>query len=185
MNDATQSALRAAIAVRRLDGRPPELRELQRVLEEAPDYALRVTGAPPGDADAQSVFTALPAGKTFADKFVFAIDRDRELVGCADVIRGYPHPATAMLGLFLLSEKHQRRGIGCHAYCLLEEIVRSWGSCERMRIGVVRSNAQVIPFWTRFGFTPTGETRPYRHGAVASEVVVFEKRLLPERLNAT
>jgi GNAT superfamily N-acetyltransferase len=184
MSDATPSAIGRAIAIRRLEGGAAELRDLQRVLEAAPDYARRVTGLPPGNADAQSVFTALPEGKTYADKFVFAIDRDREMIGCADLIRGYPHPATAMLGLLLLSESQQRRGMGRRAYCLLEEIVRSWGSCARVRIGVVRTNEQVTPFWTQLGFTPTGEVRPYRHGAVASEVLVLEKRLLPDRFKA-
>jgi len=174
-----------AIAIRRLEGGGAELRELQRVLEEAPDYAQRVTGLPPQNADAQSLLAALPEGKTHADKFVFAIYRNREMIGCADLIRGYPHPATAMLGLLLLSERRQRRGMGRRAYCLLEGIVRSWGSCERVRIGVVRSNEQVTPFWTQLGFAPTGEVRPYRHGCVASEVLVFEKPLLPARLGAT
>jgi RimJ/RimL family protein N-acetyltransferase len=185
MSRATHSAIPGAIAIRRLEGGAAELRELQRVLEEAPDYSLRVTGLPPGNADAQSVFTALPEGKTHADKFVFAIYRDREMVGCADLIRGYPQPATAMLGLLLLSERQQRRGMGRRAYCLLEEIVRSWGRCERVRLGVVRTNEQVIPFWTGLGFTPTGEARPYRHGSVASEVLVFEKPLPTARLKAT
>ena len=185
VNGDTHCALRQAIAIRRLQGESGELRELQRILEEAPDYARRVTGLPPGSADAQSVFTALPEGKTHADKFVFAIDRDQEMVGCADLIRGYPNPATAMLGLLLLSERHQRRGTGRHAYRLLEAFIRGWKSCERVRIGVVRTNEQVTPFWTQLGFTPTGEVRPYRDGAVASEVVVFEKRLFPSQLEAT
>jgi GNAT superfamily N-acetyltransferase len=175
----------AAIVIRRLEGGAAELRELQRVLEEAPEYARRVTGLPPGDTEAQSVLRALPEGKSYADKFVFAIDSDREMVGCADLIRGYPRPATAMLGLLLLSERQQRRGMGRRAYCLLEEIVRGWGSCERMRIGVVRANEQVMPFWTQLGFVPTGEVRPYRRAAVASEVLVLEKHLAPDRFKAT
>jgi GNAT superfamily N-acetyltransferase len=173
----TRSALRQAIAIRRLEGDAAELRELQRILEEAPGYARRVTGLPPGHADAQRVFAALPEGKTRADKFVFAIDRDHDMVGCAELIRGYPNPATAMLGLLLLSERQQRRGMGRRAYCLLEAFIRGWGSCERVRIGVVRTNEQVTPFWTQLGFAPTGEVRPYRDGSVASEVLVFEKRL--------
>lgn len=168
-----------AIAIRRLEGGAAELRELQRVLEEAPDYARRVTGLAPGNADAQSLLAALPEDKTHADKFVFAIYRNREMIGCADLIRGYPQPATAMLGLLLLSERRQRHGMGRRAYCLLEGIVRGWGSCERVRIGVVRTNEQVTPFWTQLGFAPTGEVRPYRHGSVASEVLVFEKPLRP------
>ncbi len=143
------------MTIRLLEGAPAEMRELQRVLEEAPVYAHRVTGVPPGRADAQSTYTVLPDGKSYADKFVFAINRESEMVGCADLIRGYPDAATA----------------------LLEQYIRDWRTCDRVRIGVVRSNAEVIPFWTRLGFEPTGEVKPYRYGSVASETVVFQKRL--------
>jgi GNAT superfamily N-acetyltransferase len=166
-----------AVTLRLLTGTAAEMRELQRVLEEAPTYALRVTGVPPGAADAESTFAALPEGKTYDDKFVFGIYRGTETVGCADLIRGYPRPATATLGLLLLSERHQRHGTGRRAHGLLEQFVLGWGSCDRMRIGVLRANAQVISFWTRLGFTATGEVRPYRYASVASEILVFEKRL--------
>jgi len=145
----------ATVTIRLLEGAPAEMRELQRVLEDAPVYAHRITGVPPGRADAQSTYTVLPDGKSYADKFVFAINRESEMVGCADLIRGYPDAATA----------------------LLEQYIRDWRTCDRVRIGVVRSNAEVIPFWTRLGFEPTGEVKPYRYGSVASETVVFQKRL--------
>jgi GNAT superfamily N-acetyltransferase len=153
------------------------MRELRRVLEEAPTYAQRLTGLPPGKVDAQSTYSALPEGKSYADKFVFGIFRGPEMVGCADLIRGYPRPATAMLGLLLISERHQHQGIGRLGYGLLEHVVQDWAVCDRVRIGVVRTNEEVIPFWIRLGFAATGEWRPYRYASVSSEVVVFEKSL--------
>ena len=50
----------------------------------------------------------------------------------------------------------------------------SWGA-KRVRIGVVRTNEDVLPFWTGLGFTPTGEVKPYRYGPVVSEVLILEK----------
>jgi RimJ/RimL family protein N-acetyltransferase len=167
----------ATVTIRLLEGAPAEMRELQRVLEEAPVYAHRLTGVPPGRADAQSTYTVLPDGKSYADKFVFAVNRGSEMVGCADLIRGYPDAATAMLGLLLVSERYRREGIGSRAYALLEQYIRDWRTCHRVRIGVVRSNAEVIAFWTRLGFEPTGEVKPYRYGPVASATVVFQKSL--------
>jgi hypothetical protein len=46
-----------------------------------------------------------------------------------------------------------------------------------MRIGVVRVNEDVLPFWTRLGFRATGEVKPYRYGSVVSETLVLEKLL--------
>lgn len=166
-----------AITIRLLHGEPFEMRELQRVIEEAPHYAHRITGVPPGQADAQSTYTALPEGKTYDDKFVFGIYLGTEMVGCADLIRSYPNSTTALLGLLLVSEVRQRYGIGGRAYSLIEQFVRAWQTCDRIRIGVVRTNEDVISFWSKLGFEPTGEVKPYRYGAISSETVVLERRL--------
>jgi len=168
---------RDRVIVRLLEGAYSEMAELQRVIEEAPTYAQLVTGVPPGPADAQSTYTILPEGKSYEDKFVFGIYRGTEMVGCADVMRGYPDAATAYLGLLLVSERHQRQGIGRRAFEWLEEFVRGWGTCDRIRVAVVRTNEGVMPFWRRLGFEPTGEVNAYRYGSVLSESVIFEKHL--------
>jgi len=142
-----------------------------------PRYAHRITGVPPGQADAQSTYTALPEGKTYDDKFVFGIYLGTEMVGCADLIRGYPNPTTALLGLLLVSEARQHHGIGKRAYALLEQFVRTWETCDCVRIGIVRTNEEVIPFWSKLRFSPSGEVRPYRYGAISSETVILERRL--------
>jgi hypothetical protein len=87
-----------AVTLRLLCGELSEMRELQRVIEGAPRYAHRITRVRPGQADAQSTYPALPEGKTYDDKFVFGIYLGNEMVGCADLIRGYPNPTTALLG---------------------------------------------------------------------------------------
>jgi GNAT superfamily N-acetyltransferase len=168
---------REPVTIRLLVGERSEMAELQRVIEDAPTYAQLVTGVPPGAADAQSTYTILPEGKTYEDKFVFGIYCGDEMVGCADLIRGYPDAVTAYLGLLLVSEKHQRQGIGRRAFQLLEECVRGWRTYDRIRVAVVRTNDGVISFWRRLGFEPTGEIKPYRYGSVVSESILFEKCL--------
>jgi GNAT superfamily N-acetyltransferase len=125
----------------------------------------------------------LPEGKSYDDKFVFGIYLGSEMVGCVDLIRGFPNAKTALLGLLLVSEKHQRKEIGRRAYTLLDEFIRSWGTCDHVRIGVVRTNEDVMPFWSRLGFEPTGELKPYRYGSVQSETVVLQKRLADSSFN--
>ena len=83
------------VAIRELAGEPSEMGDLQRVLEGAPAYAQLVTGAPPGQADAQSQSSILPDDKTYEDKFVFGFYRGSEMAACADLIRAYPEPDTA------------------------------------------------------------------------------------------
>ncbi len=150
---------------------------LQRVLEDSSDYLYRVTGHPPGGADAQSTFTILPEGKSYDDKFVYGIYLAGRMVGCADVIRAYPTEETAVLGLLLVAEPYQRKGIGTAAYRLLENDIYAWAGIARVRIGVVRTNDQVLPFWKKLGFVETGEVKPYRYDKLVSETLILEKEL--------
>ena len=53
--------------LRLLTGRAEEMTALQRVLEAAPTYFATVTGLPPGPAEAQSTFTALPPDSRIAN----------------------------------------------------------------------------------------------------------------------
>jgi len=149
---------------------------LQRVLESAPAYFQSVTGSPPGGAEAQTTFTALPPGKTYDDKFVWGLYSGEAMIGCADVIRGYPVREAAMIGLLLLAEDRQRRGLGRAFAALLERRIASWPEIARLRIGVVASNGGALTFWRKEGFRETGELRP-PHSGFVREVIVLEKPL--------
>lgn len=164
-----------AVTLRLLTGEAAEMSELQSVLEAAPTYAMRVTGLPVGAADAQSTYSALPEGWSYDAKFVYGVFSGDRMVGCIDVLRGYPQRGTAHIGLFLLAESHQGRGIGRAAYRALEEEIGAWGDCNWIRLGVVESNASVIGFWQRLGFVVTGDVKPYRYAAVDSRVIIFGK----------
>lgn len=165
-----------SIALRRLTGTPDELAALQRVLESAPTYHERIQGAPAGTHEAESTLAELPPGKTLDDKFVFGIYAGAEMVGCADVIRGWPDAETAIVGLLLFAERHHRQGYGTRAQVEIERIARGWGM-SRMRLGVLAANAEVLPFWEGRGFALNGERKPHRAGLVTSEIWVLEKSI--------
>jgi len=165
------------VRIEELKGEAEEIRELQRVLELTPTYAQRVTGYPPGHADAQSTAIALPENKTYDDKFLYGIYLGEEMVGCADIIRAYPESDTALVGLFLISEAKQGQGIGKVAYQSLEATIRTWQEIKRLRLGVVRTNEIVLPFWKKMGFCLTGEVKPYQYDKLQSETLILEKYL--------
>jgi diamine N-acetyltransferase len=147
---------------------------LQCVLEAAPAYFERVTGGPPGGAEAQSTFTALAPGKTYDDKFVWGLYSGDAMIGCADVIRGYPVDESAVIGLLLLAEPWQRRGLGRAFAALVEQRIAVWPEIARYRLGVARSNPSALVFWRKLGYRETGEVKPPADGFV-SEVIVLEK----------
>lgn len=146
-------------------------------MESAPAYWQIISGRVIEATGAVGAFEALPEGKTFEDKYVFGVFCEERMVGCVDLIRGFPNPDTAMLGLLLISETHQGRGVGKASYEAVERFVRSWGEIRKVRIGVVAVNTAAMPFWRSLGFVETGVRRPYEDNSVVSENIVFEKCL--------
>lgn len=168
--------LNGPLTLRLLTGRPAEMAALQCVLEAAPAYFRCVTGAPPRGALAQSTFTALPPDKTYDDKFVWGFYSGDAMIGCADVIRGYPVPDKAVIGLLLLAENWQRRGLGRALATLLEQAIAGWNEIATLRVGIVASNTGALAFWRKLGYSETGEVKPAASGFVA-ETIVLEKPL--------
>jgi RimJ/RimL family protein N-acetyltransferase len=160
-----------------ITGAPGEMAALQAVLEAAPRYFDCVTGLPPGAAEAQSTVTVLPPGKTYDDKFVWALYADDAMIGCADVIRGWNAPGKAIIGLLLLAEPWQGRGLGRAFAALVEQAIGAWPEITTLRLGVVAANRDAIAFWRRLGYRETGEVKPATPPLVA-DIVVFEKPLV-------
>jgi RimJ/RimL family protein N-acetyltransferase len=150
---------------------------LQKVLEAAPQYSFNVSGAPQPPNAAEEVFSALPDNFASSNKFVFGIELNSSLIGCIDLLRGFPKPETAMIGLLLLREPHQRKGFGQRAYLQVEDKLRAWPEITKVRISVVESNGEVLGFWKKLGFAETGTRRPYESGNVSSQAIVLEKPL--------
>ena len=123
-----------SVDLRLISGEPEEMAALQQVLESAPTYAGRVTRHPPGPADTQNLMTILPPDNDYADKFMWGIMLDGEMVGCADMIRGWPSADTAHIGLLLLDEAHVGRGLGRGAYEAIEAQVRRWPQVHTLRL---------------------------------------------------
>ena len=164
------------LTLRLLAGEPAEMAALQAVLEAAPSYFEQVCGTPPGAAEAQSTFTALPEGKRYVDKLVWGLYAGDAMLGVADVIRGWNAPHKAIIGLLLLAEPWQRRGIGRAFAALVEEAIRAWPEIATVRVGVVASNAGALAFWRRLGYRETGELRRAAPPFVA-DTIVLEKSL--------
>jgi len=166
-----------AIRVLRSDS-SEDLASLQRVLEAAPSYWMRVSAQLPKSSTAKKVFDALPEGKAYEDKFVLGIfDSQSKMIGCVDLIRGYPDPKTAMLGLLFIAEPAQGKGYGKQAYNAIEQLVLSWNGFQKIRIGVVATNGIALPFWKSLGFVESGTRRPHEDNGVVSETIVLEKAI--------
>lgn len=130
---------------------PTDVAAVQQLLEAAPSYSLLVEGRLPKSGDALIAMQELPPGKTRNDKLFGSYWLDNVLVGCLDIVRGYPEQHIAFLGLLLFSEQYQGQGLGTQALSQAKDIARSW-KCTTMRLAVVETNKRAISFWKREGF---------------------------------
>lgn len=169
-----QPRLSNALILALLHGEPAEMAALQCVLEAAPAYYRSMTGAPPRGALAQTMFTALPPEKTYVDKFVWGLYAGNAMIGCADVIRGYPVRDRALIGLLLLAEPWQRRGLGRAFAMLVEQAILTWNEISTLRLGVGVSNHGAHIFWRKMGYLDTGEMKRAGQDVIV-DVIIMEK----------
>ena len=182
MHFELETALKATLAVRMLYLKPIhtssyDLALLQRLLEQAPRYAQIATLKPVSPSAAADILAALPPGKTYRDKFVLGVFNDYKLVGCIDLIRGYPSESVAYVGLLLIAEPYEGSGFGAQAFERVFDVVASWPTCTAIKIGVLANNEKAVRFWSKLGFAPTGESKPYQCGRVHTEVLMYQRPL--------
>ena len=131
-------------------------------------------GAPPGPAEAQSAFTALPGGATREDKDLLGLFSEGErLVGVVDAVRGWPDVHTVMLGTLLLDRSSRGTGIGSE---VLESLARLWRArgFSRVRIGVAAGCERALGFWSSHGFAEIERVERGRAAGGAIVVMVLE-----------
>ncbi len=80
------------------------------------------------------------------------------LVGCVQV--GRPTVDTAYLGLLTVAPARQANGLGRRLIAAAEAAARGW-DVARMEMTVIRQRAELIAWYARRGYAPTGETRPF------------------------
>ena len=153
---------------------------LQDLIESCPAYAERVTGHPPGPADALSALITVPPDFDPSDKRGIGLGEDGVLTAFADLLFGWPDPAAAHVGLLMVHGANQGRGVGRRLHDAVLDRAREETGMTRMRLGIVEPNApHAEPFWRALGYTPTGEVKPYRYDKLDSTVSIWERPLDP------
>lgn len=154
-------------------GNETDISDLFSLLKQAEAYSILVEGKSPSIEDAHENLSELPPGKTAADKCFYGIWQAGNLIACAELIRGYPEPDIAYLGLLLFADSSQGKGHGVQALKHLYRLARGWG-CVRMRLGVIATNVRGLGFWKREGF---GEIYRKSVEGFTGEVIVMQKEI--------
>lgn len=70
----------------------------------------------------------------------------------------------AYLGMFAVSPDQQGSGLGSRLMAWAENWVRSQWGVRSIKMTVIRQRSELIEFYRRRGYEPTGETEPFPYG---------------------
>lgn len=147
---------------------------VDEILDGLREYSMMVDGVPKMADGARHLLTATPDGFDRESKHVFAVISGSRPVGVVDIIRDFPHPSTAFIGLLAVMEPYQRRGLGRATFKAVERFARRRLGASKLRLAVVATNP-VLGFWLKMGFRETGEAKPYSGERVTSTAHLLEK----------
>ena len=150
---------------------------LQRLCERCGDYYVMEEGAPAAPDTAEHLLTALPPGKTHADKYVAGIHAPGgELAGVLDLIRDFPGEHEWWIGFLLLDPAARAAGLGSR---ILDEVARAVSAAGGtvIQLGVLEQNVAAERFWRRHGFAEL-RRQPYTaRSGHPSRVIVMSRPL--------
>ena len=114
--------------------------------------------------DMREGLTAIPPGKTTADKYYVGFFDGETLAAVLDLVLDYPETGTAFIGLFMLDTTYQGKGAGSSLFsCIAGALAH--GGYKKLRLAIDKGNPQSEAFWTKNGFVKTGEEYPNDHSA--------------------
>jgi GNAT superfamily N-acetyltransferase len=150
--------------------------DLQHLLEADPGYAERVEGRPPSPGAAVELLTEAPPGVGPDGKVVLGGFVGDDLVAVVDLVRGWPRPEEAMIGLLQVHPGRTGQGLGRLVHESVLARVRTWPEVTTLRAAIVETNAShAAPFWSALGYAPTGDPRPYAAGDVTTTVTIWTR----------
>jgi ribosomal protein S18 acetylase RimI-like enzyme len=158
------------IATGRLRALPATVEQaplLQACLAAAPDYFVRTEGVP---ADADAARRLLQDAEADPERRVFLLrpTAGGPALGVLDLYLHQPEPGVAHVGLLLLREAVQGRGLGRELVEALEGALGEAGF-SALRLSVGDESPAARAFWEALGFEPAGR--------LERGVTVYEKRL--------
>jgi GNAT superfamily N-acetyltransferase len=93
---------------------------------------------------------------------ILLAEEDGQLVGCCQLERRGDE--TAYFGMFSVVPAQQGRGRGRAIVSEAERVAREEWGAGRMRMTVIRQRIDLIAWYERLGYRPTGETEPFPYG---------------------
>ena len=103
---------------------------------------------------------ALPPDKEEKDKFYMGYFEGNTLTAVMDLILDCPKENVAYIGFFMMNKNCQGKGVGTQ---IINDCVKYLTELkfEKIRLAIDKGNPQSDAFWTKNGFTKTGQEIPH------------------------
>lgn len=121
------------------------------LLSSNTDYFHATQPYPVSREDCIADITALPPGKSMADKNYLLLSDEVGDLAVIDFIEKYPDSASGYLGFFILANERHHQGIGKRLFKMLEEAARQCG-LSRIELACFASNKPGLRFWKKEGY---------------------------------
>ena len=106
------------------------------------------------------VITEVPEGTEPSQKyFVGFWNKDGGLVAILDIITDYKKKGDAFIGWFMVDASLQGQGIGSQIFADIRASLSAHGY-GYLELGVIETNVEAAAFWTKAGFSLTGDVYP-------------------------
>jgi hypothetical protein len=99
------------------------------------------------------------------------------MIGCLDLIRGFPDHSRAYIGLLVLDKNRRGQGVGGKCWQLAQDVIRAWNGVTHVRLGISVGNVLAEKFWLAMGFLPTGESSVSRDNGIEQLCSIYEVSL--------
>ncbi len=154
------------------------IEEVFELFQKSPDYFLKIEGMAPTREIARREILDVPEKKnsSYYKEFLI-IEHEGQNIGCLDLHVNHPEVGMTYLGMLVLDDKFQKRGLGKKCYALLEDYVRRALECSKIRLGITRDQT-TQGFWKKMGYFENGHRYIFKGETKISEVLEFEKDLM-------
>jgi RimJ/RimL family protein N-acetyltransferase len=156
---------------------------LQAVYTATPAYwKLYGLGGPPPEQAQQDLNASNQTPGRYLVGIVKRLDEHdvaagAELIGLIDFRLHWPDEGIATIGMLMVAQRYQRKGIGAQAWSLLAPWLAASAQINKARLGIEQFNLAALKFWQEMGFALTGESDRVRSGEQFVRLLYLEKTL--------
>lgn len=154
---------------------PDRADTVQEIYNHSPIYFQRVEGTDPlPGMGLKDILDVPPKKSSDYIKLPVLINENDVPVGYADLHVNYRSQGIAYLGLLILKDSVQNKGLGRRAYLEIESLLKNKFGVAKVYLGVSNHN-QVQGYWEKMGFKANGFTYKWAGEKVESTVTEMEK----------